>query len=254
LEETRRQAEEIKAADEELRATNEELEERGRVLLDSQRRLEEQQVELEQTNQALQDQARQLEVKNDELAEAHAAIRIKSEGANRAKSEFLANMSHDLRTPLNSSLILSKLLSDNRTGNLTAEQIKSAQTIYEAGNDLLSMIDDILDLAKIEAGKLDVRIEDVSLGRLRDDLVRTFEPVAAERKLRFTARLAEPGPTLLRTDGQRLGQILKNLLSNAFKFTREGGVELGIDAAGEDVRFRVTDTGIGIPDDQLDVI
>ena len=257
LEETRRQAEEIKATDEELRATNEELEERGRVLVESQRKLEEQQVELEQGNQSLQDQARLLEHRNEELAEAHAAVRIKSDTAdraNRAKSEFLANMSHELRTPLNSSLILAKLLSENRGGNLTAEQIKFAQTIYEAGNDLLSMIDDILDLAKIEAGKVDLRIDALPLARLRDDLTRTFEPIAAERGLRFEARLADGAPASIQTDAQRVGQILKNLLSNAFKFTKEGVVDLTVIGEGDTVRFTVHDTGIGIPEGQLGAI
>src|SRR5262249_23922707 len=155
------------------------------------------------------DQARLLERQNDELAEAHAAVRIKSESAdraNRAKSEFLANMSHELRTPLNSSLILAKLLFENRSGNLTAEQIKFARTIYEAGNALLSMIDDILDLAKIEAGKLDLRIEDAPLARLRDEIVRTFEPVASERHLRFEVTFGDGAPSIVQTDAQRLAQ------------------------------------------------
>src|SRR5262249_20869073 len=156
LEETRRQAEEIKAADEELRTTNEELEERGRIMAEAQRRLEEQQTELEANNEKLQEQARQLEHQNDELAEAHAAVRT-----TRASSDLLPNMSHELPTPLNSSLILAKLLTENRPGNLTDEQVKFARTIYEAGNDLLGMIDDILDLAKIEAGKLDLRVEEL---------------------------------------------------------------------------------------------
>src|SRR5262249_52438264 len=151
------------AHDEELRAANEELEERGHALVESQQRLEEQQAELEQTNDALQRQATLLEEQNEELGQAHEAVRIKSESAeraNRTKPEFLATMPHGLRTPLNSSLILSRLLTENREGNLTAQQIRYAETIHSAGRDLLTMIDDILDLAKIEAGKLDVRVEE----------------------------------------------------------------------------------------------
>src|SRR5262249_34474566 len=147
----------------------------------------------------------------------------------------------ELRTPLNSSLILAKLLGENRGGNLTAEQIKFAKTIYEAGNDLLTMIDDILDLAKIEAGKLDLRMDDVPVARLREDLQRTFEPIASERRLRLDLRVAAGAPAWIKTDGQRLGQILKNLLSNAFKFTREGGVELVVAGDGDQVRFEVRD-------------
>src|SRR5262249_18468666 len=150
--------------------------------------------------------------------------------------------------------ILAKLLSENRGGNLTAEQIKFAQTIYEAGNDLLSMIDDILDLAKIEAGKLDIRLEDLPLARLRDDLVRTFEPVAAERPLRLAVTVADGTPATLKSDGQRVGQILKNLLSNAFKFTKEGEVALAVSGDGEEIRFVVHDSGIGIPAEQLGTI
>ncbi len=257
LEETRRQAEELKTHDDELRAANEELEERGQAMVLTQRQLQEQQVELEQTNEMLQEQAKLLEQQNDDLVHAHEAVRIKSESAdraNRTKSEFLANMSHELRTPLNSSLILAKLLTENRDGNLTVEQIRFAETIYGAGNDLLAMIDDILDLAKIEAGKLDVRIEDVPLVRLRSELSRTFEPVATERKLRFEIRVADDAPAVIRTDGQRLAQILKNLLSNALKFTENGEVSLTITAQADQFRFAVRDTGIGIHESQLGMI
>ena len=253
----RSQAEELKAQDEELRATNEELEARGRELVESQQKLEEQQIELEQTNLTLQEQARRLEQQNEELAEAHAAIRLKSESAeraNRAKSGFLANMSHELRTPLNSALILAKLLAENRDRNLTAEQIRFAETIYEAGNDLLAMIDDILDLAKIEAGKVDLRTEEVSLERLRDELARTFEPIATKTRLHFEARIADGARPSIQTDPQRLGQILKNLLSNAFKFTEEGEVSLEMTGDGERSQFIVRDTGVGIEEAQLAAI
>ncbi|MES1173109.1 MAG: response regulator [Myxococcales bacterium] len=256
LEETRRQAEELKSHDEELRTVNEELEERGRAMSITHKKLEEQQVELEQTNDTLRDQAHLLGQQNEELAEAHRAIRLKSEDAdraNRAKSEFLANMSHELRTPLNSSLILAKLLIENRDGNLSAEQIRFAETIYSAGNDLLAMIDDILDLAKVEAGKVQLSVEELSLPALAEDLKRTFEPIATERGLELAVKL-EDLPESFRSDKLRLAQILKNLLSNAFKFTSQGRVSLLIGSDGTECRFVVRDTGIGIANTQLGAI
>jgi CheY-like chemotaxis protein len=254
LEETTRQSDELKVQDEELRVANEELEERSRTMIDAQRKLEQQQAELEQANQTLRDQTLLLGQQNEELAGAHETVRMRSheaERANHAKSEFLANMSHELRTPLNSSLILAKLLMEDREGNLTADQIRFAETIYSAGNDLLAMIDEILDLAKIEAGKLDLNVEDVPFAKLRDDLVRTFEPLAAERRLHFDVRLANGLPSAMRTDVQRLSQILKNLLSNAFKFTDKGQVSFVVEAAGDRVSFVVRDTGIGIAPERL---
>ena len=256
LEETRRQAEELQAHDEELRTANEELEERGRAMSSTQKKLEEQQAELEQSNEALRDQAHLLGQQNEELAEAHEAVRLKSEDAdraNRAKSEFLANMSHELRTPLNSSLILAKLLTENRDGNLSGEQIRFAETIYSAGNDLLAMIDDILDLAKVEAGKVQLEFEDLRLASLAQELTRTFEPIARERGLNFTVELVDVPPTF-RSDEQRLSQILKNLLSNAFKFTSRGAVSLVISGDGSQCRFAVRDSGIGIASSQLGAI
>ncbi len=226
-------------------------------MLEAQRKLETQQAELEQTNQMLQDQARVVEHQNEELARAQEAIRLKSdtaERANRAKSEFLANMSHELRTPLNSALILAKLLTENRDGNLTIEQIRFAETIYGAGNDLLRMIDEILDLAKIEAGMLDLRVAEFNIERFCEELERTFRPVAAERGLRFETRIEVGVSAMLSTDTQRLGQILKNLLSNAFKFTDQGQVALTVKQDAEHWSFVVEDTGIGIPEEQLDLI
>jgi signal transduction histidine kinase/CheY-like chemotaxis protein len=257
LDETRRQAEELKAHEEELRTVNEELEERGRVMAEAHRRLEEQQSEMEQTNEALQRQARLLEERNDELGRAHEMIRLKSESAdraNQAKSEFLANMSHELRTPLNSSLILAKLLMENADGNLTPQQIRFADSIYAAGNDLLAMIDDILDLAKIEANQIDLHVEELPLARVREETVRVFDPIAVERSLAFEIDVHRTAPPSLATDAKRLSQILKNLLSNAFKFTAQGKVSLAIDGEGDAVRFTVSDTGIGIASEQLAVI
>jgi CheY-like chemotaxis protein/signal transduction histidine kinase/CHASE3 domain sensor protein len=254
LEETQRQAEELQAQSEELRVNNEELEEQGRALKESQVRLEQQQVELEQTNSQLEEQAQALETQRDELERGNAAVALKArelEQASRYKSDFLANMSHELRTPLNSLLILSKLLSDNPDGNLSDEQVKFAQTIASSGNDLLALINDILDLSKIEAGHIEVRPESVAIQRLAGDLRQLFEPVAADRGLSFEIKVAKGCPAAIATDRQRLEQILKNLLSNAFKFTEKGGVTVGVGPAGEDrIAFAVKDTGIGVSPEQ----
>ncbi|MBN9120707.1 MAG: response regulator [Planctomycetes bacterium] len=258
LEETQRQSEELQAQTEELRVANEELAEQSRALKESQERLETQQAELEATNTRLEEQAELLAEQRDGATRARSELQVKArelEQASRYKSDFLANMSHELRTPLNSSLILAKLLADNREGNLTAEQVRYAQTIHSAGNDLLALINDILDLSKIEAGRMDVRPEPVRLAQLAEDLGRTFLPVAEQKKLAFHTRLAPGCPESVNTDRQRLEQVLKNLLSNALKFTEAGEVSLEVDrAAGEKVAFAVRDTGIGIPEHQQQVI
>jgi CheY-like chemotaxis protein/CHASE3 domain sensor protein len=254
LEETQRQSEELQVQSEELRVSNEELEEQGRALKESQARLEQQQVELEQTNAQLEEQAQQLETQRDDLVRSSAAVELKArelEQASRYKSDFLANMSHELRTPLNSLLILSKLLGDNPAGNLTDDQVKYARTIQSSGNDLLTLINDILDLSKIEAGQVDVRPETVSLDRLTGDLEQLFRPLAQERGLALEIAVAKDCPATVETDRQRLDQILKNLVSNALKFTETGGVSLQIARADRDrIDFTVIDTGIGIADDQ----
>ena len=256
--ELQQHAEELQVQSEELRVSNEELEEQGRALKESQVRLEHQQVELEQTNSQLEEQAQQLEHQRDDLARSNAAVELKAqelEQASRYKSDFLANMSHELRTPLNSLLILSKLLSDNPKANLTGEQVQYARTIEASGNDLLALINDILDLSKIEAGHLQIRPETVLLERLAGDMRQVFQPVARDRGLDFEIRVAPDCPATLDTDRQRLEQVLKNLLSNAFKFTERGCVRLEIepDGASEStgtLLLSVTDTGIGIPEDQ----
>ncbi|HXJ20595.1 MAG TPA: response regulator [Polyangia bacterium] len=251
LEETQRQAEELQTQQEELRVQNEELDEQSRALQESQARLENQQVELEQINANLEEQTRAVEEQRDNLVRAQSEL----QRASAYKSEFLANMSHELRTPLNSSLILAKLLADNREGNLTEEQIKFAQTIYSAGNDLLTLINDILDLSKIEAGKLDVRPEEVAVARLCDELADVFRPIARDKGIELAAELDADVPASLFTDPTRLQQVLKNLLSNALKFTDQGGVSLRIRRAGGGrVAFDVKDTGIGIPVDQHQAI
>jgi signal transduction histidine kinase len=183
-----------------------------------------------------------------ELEEAKLA----AERANEAKSQFLANMSHELRTPLNSLLILARLLADNAGGNLSAKQVKFAQTIQASGLDLLSLINDLLDLAKIESGAVTtLHVAPTAFADLRDDLERNFRQVAQERGLQFSVAIDPALPPVLRTDAGRLKQVLKNLLANAFKFTLKGGVTLRIapEASGR-VAFAVTDTGIGIPPDK----
>ncbi len=258
LEESRRQSEELQAQQEELRATNEELEEQGNALRDSQLRLEHQQTELEESNTQLEEQARQLELQRSELTQAQAQLTERAEAlerSNQYKSEFLANMSHELRTPLNSTLILAKLLADNKEGNLTPEQVRFAQTINAAGNDLLALINDILDLAKIEAGKVELQIERVSVPRLLQQLTQIFAPIAAQRNLAFGLQLAPGAPEWIETDETRLGQILKNLLSNALKFTERGSVRMEVGAtADERLAFSVKDTGIGIAPHQQALI
>ncbi len=257
LEETQRQAEELQVQSEELRVSNEELEEQGRALRESQVRLEQQQVELEQTNSQLEEQAQMLETQRDELERAGATLGLRArelEQASQYKTDFLANMSHELRTPLNSLLILSKLLGDNPEGNLTEDQVRFARTIQASGDDLLVLINDILDLSKIEAGHVQIRPEILPLARLAADLRQTFEPVAQAKSLAFDIDISA-APEALETDRQRLEQILKNLLSNAFKFTETGSVRLVARTDGDKgLAIDVVDTGIGIPQDQQDSV
>ncbi|AZF64045.1 MULTISPECIES: response regulator [Pseudomonas] len=265
LAETQQLNEELQVQQEELKTANEELEEQSRILKESQAHLETQQAELEQTNEQLAEQTQTLaeqrdamDRKNVELNQAQLQLEDRADELQRSskyKSEFLANMSHELRTPLNSSLILAKLLAENPQDNLSAEQVKFAESIYSAGNDLLNLINDILDISKVEAGKLEVRPENSSVVRLVDGLRGMFEPLAADRKLGFQVEVQADAPTLMFTDRQRLEQILKNLLSNAVKFTEQGEVSLSVSRApGEGIAFTVRDSGIGIAPDQQESI
>ncbi|WP_137680017.1 response regulator [Aurantiacibacter suaedae] len=258
LEETQQQAGELQAQSEELRVSNEELEEQGNALKESQARLELQQVELEQTNSQLEEQAETLEGQRDELKRATASLQLKArelEQASQYKSDFLANMSHELRTPLNSLLILSKLLGDNPDGNLNADQVKFARTIESSGNDLLTLINDILDLSKIEAGHVEIDAAAVATERLATDLRKVFEPLAQQRGLELALTIQPDAPGSIETDRLRLEQVLKNLLSNAIKFTEEGSVALTISQGEDDtVDFAVADTGIGIDEAQREAI
>lgn len=258
LEETQRQAGELQAQSEELRVSNEELEEQGNALRETQARLELQQVELEQTNSQLEEQAQALEVQRDDLERASAALQLKArelEQASQYKSDFLANMSHELRTPLNSLLILSKLLADNPDDRLSDEQVKFARTIYSAGNDLLVLINDILDLSKIEAGHIEIQPAPVLTDRLAKDMQKVFQPIADERGLALEIGCDADCPETIETDRMRLEQVIKNLLSNALKFTERGSVRLTFAPVGEDrLAIQVADTGIGIAQEQQDSI
>ena len=258
LEETQRQSEELQAQGEELRVSNEELEEQGRALKESQSRLELQQAELEQTNSQLEEQAQQLENQRDDLERVNDIVRLRAQELERAsqyKSDFLANMSHELRTPLNSLLILAKLLADNDTGRLSAEQVRYAQTIQSSGNDLLTLINDILDLSKIEAGHMEIKPEPLALARLTKDLTNLFAPVAEKKTLEFRVEVAPECPAYIETDGQRLEQVLRNLLSNAFKFTEQGSIELRVARAPDgQIALSVADTGIGISQDKQNAV
>ncbi len=243
-------SEELQSQQEELRRSNAELAEKAALLARQNKDIEVKNSEIEQARQALQERADQLAL------------------ASKYKSEFLANMSHELRTPLNSLLILARLLSDNNEGNLSVKQIEFAETIHGAGSDLLGLISDILDLSKIEAGRMDVQAAPIALSSLVEYVEATFRPLTAEKGLDFAVRLDSRAPAELHTDEQRLQQVLRNLLSNAAKFTTEGTVELRISVAeqihvgdGEEVvtlpkavGFEVADTGIGIAEEKLRII
>ncbi|WP_047982323.1 response regulator [Ornithinibacillus contaminans] len=269
MEETQAQAEELQTQQEELRATNEELEEQTQALKQSEEKLQMQQEELEEINadleektKNLEEQNRQFERKNREVEAAKMELEEKAEQlalSSKYKSEFLANMSHELRTPLNSLLILSKLLADNKEGNLTAKQVEFSSTIYSSGHDLLALINDILDLAKIESGKVEILPNQVNLNKLVEDVESNFRAMAEVKGLDFTIELQDNLPTTIYSDEARIQQVLKNLLSNAFKFTESGGVTMKVkqelNRNNEPViAFAVTDTGIGIPKDKQGLI
>ncbi|MDQ3557652.1 MAG: response regulator, partial [Pseudomonadota bacterium] len=263
---------ELQSQQEELKTTNERLEQQAATLRRSEELLRMQQDTLQTTNEELEDKARLLEVqkrevetKNREVSIAKTALEEKAEQlqlTSRYKSQFLANMSHELRTPLNSLLILSKLLSDNPDRNLTDKQREFARTIHAAGADLLGLINDILDLSKIESGTVSIEVGDVGFRDLAEHAERTFRHEAEERKLTFKVELDSRLPAFMKTDSKRLQQVLRNLLSNAFKFTESGGVQLTVApaegsplrAGSQWVSFAVTDTGIGIPEEKQRII
>jgi HAMP domain-containing protein/CheY-like chemotaxis protein/GAF domain-containing protein len=271
-------AEELQTQQKELTETNKRLEQQAQSLRTSEELLKRQQEELQQTNEELEEQAellalqnKEVERKNRDIEQARGLLEERAEQlalTSKYKSEFLANMSHELRTPLNSLLILARLLSDNTEGNLTLKQVEYTRTIYSAGTDLLGLINDILDLAKIESGTMSVEIEQVLFPDLRDHLDRTFRQIAQDKKLSFKIELEVGLPKGLYTDSKRLQQVLKNLLSNAFKFTERGEVKLRVEVVREGwsleidsltssatvLAFSVSDTGIGISAEKHRVI
>jgi CheY-like chemotaxis protein/CHASE3 domain sensor protein/putative methionine-R-sulfoxide reductase with GAF domain len=247
FQETQQQAEELQSQQEELKQMNEELEEQTQ-------NLKQQQEEFQMTNEELEEQTQSLEMKNNEVETAKYDIEQKTkqlEVSSKYKSEFLANMSHELRTPLNSLLILSKDLSDNKKKNLDTDQVESADIIYKSGQDLLVLINEVLDLSKIEAGKMSINVERISLKNFSDDLLRDFKHHAEQKGLKLTAKLDNELPESIHSDLQRLNQILKNLLSNAIKFTENGSINISINRYTENTLIiSVTDTGIGLQEDK----
>jgi signal transduction histidine kinase/CheY-like chemotaxis protein/CHASE3 domain sensor protein len=264
LEQIQAQSEELQAQQEELISANELLEKHAEELRNSKEELQTQQEELEQTNEelrikseALELQNKKLEAANIELATARAELEEKARQlalSSQYKSEFLANMSHELRTPLNSLIILSKLLADNPDGNLTEKQVEFSKTINTSASDLLIIINDILDLSKVESGKMDVNPTRVSIRDLAAFAVRNFEHIAHSKKLAFKVEVKDDCPDYIYSDEIFIGKILSNLLSNAFKFTHQGGVTLEIAPVGDRIAFAVSDTGIGIPKDKQEII
>ncbi|MFL5469935.1 MAG: response regulator, partial [Gemmatimonadaceae bacterium] len=272
------QSEELRTQQEELKKSNAELETQAATLRTSEELLKDQQEELQQVNEELEEKAsllaeqnRKVESKNEEVEAARLALEEKAEQlalSSKYKSEFLANMSHELRTPLNSLLILARLLSENKEGNLSPKQVEFAQTILTSGSDLLNLINDVLDLSKVEAGKMDVNPTEVRLAEVKDFVERNFRALAEQKGLEFHVEVNADLPPAVYTDGGRLQQVLKNLLSNAFKFTDEGDVTLTmrraekgrrfqnptLEAATEVIAFAVTDSGIGIAKDKQRLI
>ncbi len=256
LEETQTQTEELQSQHSELENLNAELEAQTQKLQASEEELRVQQEELLQSNGELEERSVQLEEKNAEIIERNLEIQQKAEElalSTKYKSEFLANMSHELRTPLNSILLLSRLTAENPEGNLTEEQVESAKVIQSSGNGLLSLIDEILDLSKIESGKMDVHIESTPINTITTELKNLFAPTAKEKNIEFNIN-TETELKVIDTDFVRLGQVLKNLISNAIKFTEKGGVTLDIKHKDKNIIFKVSDTGIGIAEDKQRII
>lgn len=260
LEETQRQAEELEAQQEELRQANEALHAKTDLLEHSQTELRMQQVELQQANTELEEKADMLEQQKHKLEHAKEEIEQQArevELSSRYKSEFLSNMSHELRTPLNSILILSQLLAENKNSKLSEKEVEFSKNIYTSGKGLLDLINEILDLSKIEAGKMELDIEQVSLTEITQAMQAMFSEVATAKSVNFKIAVdPEVQHTLITTDKQRVEQIIKNLLSNAFKFTPASGtVELRINRRDATlICFHVSDTGIGIPHEKLELI
>jgi len=265
LRETQRQSEELGVQQEELRQTNYELQEQAHALKDSEARLQIQQEELRVTNEELEQKTEQLQLqtdtlkqKNEEIDRVMNEISVKAEDLKRSsgyKSEFMANMSHELRTPLNSIIILSRLLSQDDDDNLSEKEKEFAETIHSSGSDLLHLINEILDLSKIEAGKMEIISETFSIKQLLGTLNRCFQQTADEKGLDFSMKVEKDVPSQISSDLKRVEQVLKNLLSNSFKFTERGGISLVVSREDSGmICFSVSDTGIGIPEDKQKII
>jgi CheY-like chemotaxis protein/methyl-accepting chemotaxis protein len=269
LEQTQQQAEELRASEEELKAQSDQLHMANDELRTKSQSLEEQTEELRASEEELKVQREELQAANEELSQKTEALEEQAERlgtarveadqralerdtASRYKSEFLANMSHELRTPLNSLLILSRSLADNEEGNLSDDQVDSARIISESGNHLLRLINDILDLSKVEAGKMVINAADLALADFGQSIARRFGRLAEAKNLALTVTLEDGLPSTIRTDGGKLDQIINNLVGNALKFTETGGVTVTVGkSAADGMTIKVVDTGIGIPADKL---
>jgi len=258
LDETQRQTEELEAQQEELRITNEELVHKTNLLESSEEELRVQQEELTQTNLELNKKAEELESRNLDLNQTQNLVEQKIqevELASKYKSEFMANMSHELRTPLNSILILAKLLQDNKKQNLNQEQVKYAKVIHDAGADLLELINELLDLAKIEAGHVDLNVEKISSSEFVKDIEELFKAIAKDKNIKFQTVIDNDVPEEFLSDEYRLQQVIKNFLSNAFKFTESNGtVQLKVSIQSNNLCFDVIDSGKGISKEKQDLI
>lgn len=273
LEETQRQSEELETQQEELKQSNEELQEKTRLLEQSEGELKSQHEELQQSNEELEEKANLLEEQKEKLEHAKVEIENKArdlEVTSKYKSEFLANMSHELRTPLNSILILSQLLAENKNNVLGNKEVEFSRNIFNSGTDLLNLINEILDLSKVESGRMELDISDIPMEEITSPLDAMFGELAKSRQIDFQINIHDKVLyKAIRTDKQRVDQILRNLLSNAFKFTGDNGaVSLNIELAPTDTAFQnpalfdtqdviaisVTDNGIGIPSNKLGIV
>ncbi|MEA2746911.1 MAG: hypothetical protein QOI41_1054, partial [Myxococcales bacterium] len=277
--ELKEQSSELQRQQNELKRSNQELEQQAQTLRSSEEMLREQQEELQQVNEELEEKAsllveqnKAVEQKNKEVELARLAVEEKAAQlalSSKYKSEFLANMSHELRTPLNSLLILARMLQDNKDSNLSDKQVEYAKTIHSAGTDLLNLSNEVLDLSKVEAGKIEIYAQDVPVQEILKYLDQTFRPVAQQKGLELTLDVEPDVPVTIRTDGQRLQQILRNLIGNAFKFTEQGGITVRVHqpsagiiyqspvlsaASDKIIAFSVIDTGIGIAKDKQQLI
>jgi len=267
---TQQQAEELQTQQEELKSANENLTQQTQELQASEEELKQQSEELKVSNEELAQRQADLQNQKDKISLAKQELEIKAEEltlASKYKSEFLANMSHELRTPLNSLLLLSKALADNANNHLDATEVEDAHIIYQGGQSLLALINDILDLSKVEAGKLNIHIETIKFTDVKDRLMQLFSPLAKNKKLSLNTIIDEKLPSNFHTDSQRIEQILRNLVSNAIKFTEMGDVTINFCLAEANLVFRnsnlnhdncfvvhVSDTGVGISEDKLQAI